>query len=150
MFVWNPGFILPGEMVPNIEHLHLMPVFCIWWTFLHLLGKHSLGLRQELHESGMVIRITSLMDCWNLMGTNFYQIFVFTIPHFLHSSRTFVPPSFSVIIMRLHVMWHNLGHVKLGKIRITLFHANGITSNIKVHNHAPLRSTYVFAKNTCY
>jgi hypothetical protein len=47
MFVWNPGFVLPGEMVPNIEHLDLMSVFSIWWTFFHLPGKHAVGLRQQ-------------------------------------------------------------------------------------------------------
>lgn len=41
------GLFSPGEMVQNVEHLHLMSVFCIWWIFLHLPGKHAVGLRQE-------------------------------------------------------------------------------------------------------
>jgi len=63
VFVWNPGFVSVGEMVPNIEHLHLMLVLCISWTFRHLPGKHAVGLRQKKYESVTVIRITSLMDC---------------------------------------------------------------------------------------
>jgi len=84
------------------------------------------------------------------MGTNFYQIFVLlTSSHFFHSFRTFIPPfvlSYNNDVTRQVAKF--ITYVYLGKIRITLFHGSGITSNIKVHNHTPLRSPYVFAMNT--
>ena len=63
MFVWDPGFVLPGEMLPNSEHLHLISVLSVWWTVLKFLVNMPWGETGIICESDMVIGITSLTDC---------------------------------------------------------------------------------------